>query len=119
MSGITRFGIDSSRITLVFILSVIIAGVGQFLVFPRQEDPAIVIREVVVSAKFPGMNPEDMEQLITRQIEAELRSLPEIDDIWSDSKTGTAIVHAETRDDIADLDLVWQKVRNRMADRRP
>ena len=119
MSGITRFGIDSPRITLVFILSVIIAGVGQFLVFPRQEDPPIVIREVVVSAKFPGMKPQDMEQLITRQIEAELRTLPEIDDIWSDSKTGTAIVHADTRDDIADLDLVWQKVRNRMADLAP
>jgi len=119
MSGITRFGIDSPRITLVFILSVILAGVGQFLVFPRQEDPPIVIREVVVSAKFPGMKPEDMEQLITRQIEAELRTLPEMDDIWSDSKTGTAIVHADTRDDIADLDLVWQKVRNRMADLAP
>jgi multidrug efflux pump len=119
MSGITRFGIDSARITLVFIVSVILAGVGQFLFFPRQEDPPIVIREVVVSAKFPGMKPEDIEQLITRRIEAELRTLPEIDDIWSDSKTGTAVIHADTRDDIENLDLVWQKVRNRMADVAP
>ena len=119
MEGITRFGLDATRITLVFIISVILAGVGQFLVFPRLEDPAIVIREVVVSARFPGMNPQDVEQLITRQIEAELRSMPEIDDIWSDSKTGVAIIHADTKDEYEDVDAIWQKVRNRMSDLAP
>jgi multidrug efflux pump subunit AcrB len=87
--------------------------------FPRQEDPPIVIREVVVSAQFPGMKPEDMEQLITQQIEAELRAMPEIEDIWSDSKTGVAIVHADTADEYDDVDAIWQKVRNRMLDLAP
>ena len=65
MTGITRFGLDATRITLVFLLLVLVAGMGQFLTFPRQEDPPIVIREVVVSAQFPGMKPQDIEQLIT------------------------------------------------------
>ena len=121
MTGITRFGLDASRITLVFIVAVIVAGVGQFLTFPRQEDPPIVIREVVVSAQFPGMKPEDIEQLITRRIEEELRSLAEIDDIWSDSKTGVAVVHADMTDDISeeDLPVMWQRIRNRMIDLAP
>ena len=121
MIGITRFGLDASRITLVFIIGVIVAGVGQFLTFPRQEDPPIVIREVVVSAQFPGMKAEDIEQLITRRIEEELRSLAEIDDIWSDSKTGVAVVHADTTDDLAQADLqsMWQRIRNRMIDLAP
>ena len=74
MIGITRFGLDSSRITLVFIVAIIVAGLGQFFTFPRQEDPPIVIREVVVTAAFPGMKAEDVEELITRRIEEELRS---------------------------------------------
>ena len=119
MTGITRFGLDASRITLVFILLVIVAGMAQFLTFPRQEDPPIVIREVVVSAQFPGMKPEDIEQLITRQIETELRTMPQIEDIWSDSKTGVAIVHADTADEYNDVDAIWQKVRNRMLDLAP
>ena len=119
MDGITRFGLDSTRLTIVFIICVILAGVAQFLAFPRLEDPAIVIREVVVSARFPGMKPEDVEQLITRQIEAELRSMPEIDDIWSDSKTGVAVIHADTKDEYEDVDAIWQKVRNRMLDLAP
>jgi multidrug efflux pump subunit AcrB len=104
---------------MVFIASVIIIGLIQFFDFPRQEDPPIVIREVVVTAFFPGMEPADMEELVTRRLEAELRSLPELDDIWSDSKQGVTIIHAETRDEFDDLDLIWQKVRNRMIDVRP
>ena len=119
MNGITRFGLDASRLTIVFIALVIVAGLLQFMEFPRQEDPPIVIREVVVSAQFPGMKPEDVEQLITEQIEAELRAMPEIDDIWSDSKTGVAVVHADTADEYDDVDAIWQKVRNRMLDLAP
>ena len=119
MDGITRFGLDSARLTLVFIIIVITAGTALFLDFPRQEDPPIVIREVVVAAQFPGMSPENVEQLITRHIEAELRAMPEIDDIWSDSKTGMAVVHADTSDQYDDVEAIWQKVRNRMRDLRP
>lgn len=119
MDGITRFGLDSQRLTLVFIVLVILAGIGQFITFPRQEDPPITIREVVVSAQYPGMSPIDVEQLITRHIEAELRAMPEIDDIWSDSKTGVAVIHADTADQYNDVDAIWQKVRNRMLDLAP
>ncbi|MEJ2168337.1 MAG: efflux RND transporter permease subunit [Desulfobacterales bacterium] len=119
MSFITRFALNTNRITMIFIILTIIVGIRQFAAFPRQEDPPITIREVVVYAFFPGMNTYDIEQLVTRKIEAQLRTLPEIEDIWSDSKTGKVIVHADTRDEYDDLDLIWQKIRNKMADLRP
>jgi multidrug efflux pump subunit AcrB len=103
---------------MVFIILTIAVGIRQFMAFPRQEDPPITIREVVITAFFPGMNPIDIEQLITRKIEARLRTLPEIKDIWSDSKTGKVIIHADTRDEYDNLDLIWQKIRNRMTDLR-
>ena len=119
MSFITRFALNTNRITMVFIFLTIIVGIRQFVAFPRQEDPPITIREVVVYAFFPGMNTVDIEQLVTRKIEAQLRTLPEVEDIWSDSKTGKVIIHADTRDEYDDLDLIWQKIRNKMADLRP
>ena len=121
MSGITRFALDSPRLTQVFLVLIIALGLAQFLTFPRSEDPAITIREAVITAHFPGMAPEDMELLITRQIEEELRSLADIDDIWSDSKTGIAIVHADTTDEVSQEELpnMWQRIRNRMIDLAP
>ncbi len=119
MSFITRFALDNMRLTMVFIAAVVLVGLSQFFHFPRQEDPPITIREVVVSALYPGMKPADVEELITRQLEAQIRTLPEIEDIWSDSKSGISIIHAETRDQYDDLDTIWQKVRNKMSDIKP
>ena len=119
MSLITKFSLDTSRVTMVFIATILIFGLIQFHNFPRQEDPPIVIREIVVTAFFPGMKPADMEELVTRPLEAQIRTLPEIDDIWSDSKHGVTIIHAETRDEYDDLDTIWQKVRNKMSDIKP
>lgn len=116
MSLITRFSLEFRRLTIVFIAAVIFIGLVLFFDFPRQEDPPIIIREVVVTAFFPGMDAPDMEELVTRRLEAQLRTLPELDDIWSDSKNGMSIIHAETRDEFDDLDLIWQKVRNKMSD---
>ena len=119
MSFITRFALDTQRLTITLIVTVVIFGILQFLNFPRQEDPPITIREIVVYAFFPGMEPSDMEDLVTRKLEAQIRTLPEFDEIWSDSKTGVTIIHAETRDEYSDLDLIWQKTRNKMMDIKP
>jgi len=119
MGGITAFSLNTSRVTISFLVLVILAGVMQFLTFPRQEDPPIVIREAVVSAAFPGMVPEQVEDLITRRIEEQIRTMPEIDEITSDSKTGVTIVHATTRDEYNDLDEIWNRLRNKMDDLRP
>ena len=71
MSAITRFSLDFRRLTIVFIAAVIFIGISLFLDFPRQEDPPITIREVVVTAFFPGLDASDMEELVTRRLEAQ------------------------------------------------
>ncbi len=116
MEGITRFSLESSRTTIAFIVLVIAFGLFQFLNFPRQEDPPIVIREAVVTAFFPGLPPAEMEQLITRHIEARIRTMPEIDEITSDTKTGQVVIHAIIRDEYGGLEEIWKRLRNRMDD---
>ena len=49
MSAITNFSLGTQRLTMVIIFTIIVGGLGQFFTFPRLEDPAIVIREVVVT----------------------------------------------------------------------
>ena len=116
MGSITGFALNNSRVTTAFILMVVVTGIWQFLNFPRQEDPAIVIREAVITAYFPGMIPEQMEELITGRIEEEIRTMPEIDDITSDTKTGVAVIHAQTRDEYDDLPEIWKRLRHKMDD---
>jgi len=119
MGGITGFALGTSRLTVAVIALVIVAGLAQFVNFPRQEDPPIVIREAVVSVLFPGLAPAEMEDLVTRKVEAEIRKMPEVDEITSDTTNGQAVIHVTTRDEFDDLDQIWQSLRNRMLDLRP
>ena len=119
MSWITSFAINTSRLTITAIVGIVLVGIYLFVQFPRLEDPPIVIREAVVTAAFPGMDPLQVEDLITRRIEEEIRTMPEIDEITSDSKTGISIIHAVLRDEYEDLEAIWKRLRNKMDDVRP
>ena len=116
MINITRFSLNNSRLTVLFLFLVVITGVYVYLDYPKQEDPSIVIREAVVAAYYPGMSPERVEDLITRKLEEKIREIGEVDEITSDSKTGVSLIHVVIKDQYADLESIWQDLRNKMDD---
>lgn len=118
MGGITSFALNNSRFVILFQAAVIVFGIYAFLDYPKREDPSIVIRQAVVTTQFPGMSTARIEDLITRKLEESIREIPEVDEIRSDSKTGTSIVHVIAKDEVTDIDAVWQKLRNKMDDVR-
>ena len=90
-SKITReFGISSFSVanyTSIVILTLIISvlGLGAYRTMPKESFPEIVIPTVYVGTPYPGNSPVDMENLITRPIEKELKSLNNVKDIKSTS----------------------------------
>ena len=114
--GITEFSLKTDRVTILVLLMIVLAGVLQYLDYPKQEDPSITIREAVVTAAFPGMATVRVEDLITRKLEEKIREIGEVDEIKSDSKTGLSIVHVILKDAVTNLEPVWQKLRNEMND---
>ena len=121
MSGITAFALNYQRIVMIFIVMIIVLGALQYSVHPRLEDPAIVIREAVVTAALPGLEPGKVEDLITRRLEEKIRTMEEVDDITSVSKTGVSTIHVTLRDEVSSDSFVeiWHELRNRVADVKP
>lgn len=116
---ITEFALKNSRLTILAILMITLAGIFTFLSYPSKEDPSIVIRNANVTAQFPGMSPERIEDLITRPLEEKIREIPEIKHIESDSKTGVSLIKVTIKDDVDNLNLVWQSLRDKMGDVAP
>ncbi|MEW8291300.1 MAG: efflux RND transporter permease subunit [Candidatus Thiodiazotropha endolucinida] len=114
--NLSHIALDNSRVMSLFTLFIIAAGIILYQEYPKQEDPTITIREAVVTASFPGMSPRRVEDLLTRKLEEKIREIPEVDNIISESKTGSATVHVVARDEVDDLGSVWQDLRNRMED---
>lgn len=119
MTSLVRFAIARSRFTLLCLLLVIVAGSFVYFTQARQEDPEITIRNAQVIARFPGMSPERVELLLTRPIEEEIKSMPEVKEIKSLSMTGMTIVIPKLHDRYTNLDPIWTRLRNKMADLQP
>ncbi len=119
MPNITEFSLNTSRVTVIFLLFVLFVGVFSYFDYPKQEDPSITIREAVVTAQFPGMSPARVEDLITRKLEEKIREIGEVDYIKSDSKNGVSVVHVIVKDEFSDLEPIWQDLRNKMNDVAP
>ena len=122
MKGITGFALNNSRTVIMTIVLVIVGGVYAFIGLPKLEDPLITIREAVVVAKYPGMPVEQVERLITRPIEEEIRSMGEVDEIKdSTSKVGECLIHVTIKDEVPSeqLPATWKLLRNRMDDVKP
>ena len=114
--NLSRFALDNSRVLILLALFICIAGIVLYQGYPKQEDPTITIRDAVVTAHYPGMSPRRVEDLLTRKLEEKIREIPEVKEIVSESKTGSAIIHVIAKDEVKNLVSVWQNLRNRMND---
>ncbi len=79
-------GALKNKIT-VFVITVIIvlAGINSYITLPKENFPEVEQPTVYVSTVHPGNSPEDMESLITREIEKEINTIEGVDKIQSTS----------------------------------
>ncbi len=68
---------------LVFMISVF--GILNYYTIPKEQFPEIVIPLVVVNSIYPGTSPSDMENLVTRPLEKNLKSISGVKKITSRS----------------------------------
>lgn len=83
--GLSSLSVDNSTSVVILTLIISILGLSAYRTMPKESFPEIVIPTVYVGTPYPGNSPVDMENLITRPIEKELKSLNNVKDIKSTS----------------------------------
>jgi multidrug efflux pump len=81
----TSWAIDNkiSVYVLVFIISVF--GLINYFTIPKEQIPDIVIPMIDINTIYPGTSPSDMENLVTRPLEKNLKSMSGVKKITSRS----------------------------------
>jgi multidrug efflux pump subunit AcrB len=81
----TSWSIDNK--VSIYVLTIIITSLGLLSYFnlPKEQFPEIVIPTILVNTIYPGTSPEDMENLVTRPIEKQVKSLADVKKITSNS----------------------------------
>lgn len=117
--NITKLAIDYNRVTWVFLLIAVVAGVNTFLNMPRAYDPGFIVRTAQVITYFPGASPERVESLISAQIEDAVKEIPELDFVQSESRTGVSVVLVNIRESYTEMRPIWDDLRRKIEDITP
>src|SRR5688572_10262114 len=93
--GPSSWAIDNK--TAIYVLTVIITAMGYFayMGLPKENFPEVIIPKIFVTTIYPGTSPENMENLVTKQIEKELQSTSGLKKVTSNSYQDFSIITAE------------------------
>jgi len=116
---ITRYAIENKVVTLVALAAVLFAGMQAYLNLPRAEDPGFEIRVARVITPFPGASPQRVEQLVTDKLEQRIQEIPEVENILSTSRTNVSIITVELKEDVQELQPVFDRLRRKVEQVEP
>ncbi len=104
MLKIWYFFLERFRFTYLVLAALMLAGLAAVLTLPREANPEIVIPIGIVTTVYPGASPQDVERLVTDEIEDAIENLEELDNFTSSSREGvsTIIVNFEASADVDD-----------------
>ncbi|MCW8329836.1 efflux RND transporter permease subunit [Photobacterium sp. SDRW27] len=111
--------INNTRLLVLAVALLIVAGLSAINTLPRAEDPVIHNRHASVITPFPGATAERVEALVTEKIETSLRQLDEIKQLSSVSRPGISVISVELKDEVTDSKPVWSRTRDKLADVQP
>lgn len=93
--GITTYALKNKNTIFLITLAIILFGVISYNSLPKELMPEINIPTVIIQTVYPGNPPADMENLVTKVIEKEIKTIKGIDDIKSTSSQDISMIIIE------------------------
>jgi multidrug efflux pump len=118
--NLSALALRHSTLTVFFMIALVAAGIYAFFNLGRAEDPPFTIKQMVVSAAWPGATSREVELQVTEKIETKLQELPYFYNVTSYTKPGETVIYVSLRDDTppAKVRDLWYEVRKKVGDIR-
>lgn len=111
--GPTTWSIKNKTSIYLMMLFVSLAGIYQFVTLPKEQFPDIVIPTIYVQTVYVGNSPKDIENLVTRPIEKQIKGITgaKIKKFTSTSQQDYSAIIVEFDTDVK-TDIALQKVKD-------
>jgi multidrug efflux pump subunit AcrB len=107
----TSWAIDNRTSIYVLAILISILGMMNYYFIPKETFPQVVIPYIVVNTPYPGTSPADIENLVTRPIEKQLKSISDVKNITSNSVPDFSSIVVEFDPDLS-IETAKQRVRD-------
>jgi multidrug efflux pump len=114
----TSWAIDNKVSIYVATVIICLAGIMTYIGLPKENFPEVVFPQIFVATIYPGAAPADIENLITKEIEKEIKSISGVKKVKSNSVQSFSNVIVEFETDI-DVDKAKQDVKDAVDRAKP
>ena len=116
--NLSNWGIRHPQLVAFLILMIAVAGALAYSRLGRAEDPSFTIKNVNISAFWPGATSEEMQGQVADRIEKKLQELPWTDKIETYAKPGFTSISFVFKDSTParEVPMLFLLLRKKMAD---
>ncbi len=107
----TSWSIDNRASIFIITVIITLAGIMSYNALPKEQFPDVVVPTIFVSTIYPGASPSDMEQLVTKPIEKQLKGISGVKKVMSNSVQDFSSIIVEFNTSL-DVPLCKQKVKD-------
>ena len=112
--NISKIAVNNSVTVYILVAIIVIFGAFSYSSIPKESAPSITIPNIFVSTLYFGVSPKDMENLVTQEIEKEVKGIKDVKKVTSVSQESFSLVNIEFNPEVK-IDEALQKVRDKVA----
>lgn len=91
----SRVAVERRSSVLILIVLVVLMGMMAYKSLPLESSPDIQIPILIITASYPGASAEDVEALVTYELENEFNGMDFLEEMTSDSIEGLSFIRLE------------------------
>lgn len=93
--GPSSWAINNKTAVYGFIFMIVLLGLLSYIRLPKENFPDIAQSKVFVTTYYQGQSPQNIEVLVTKQLEKQLKSLKGLKKVTSNTQQNVSIITAE------------------------
>ena len=118
--NLSEWALRHRSFVVYLMIASVVAGLASYRSLGRNEDPAFVIKTMIVQAAWPGATINDTLLQVTERIERTLQETPNLDFLRSYTSPGltTIFVNLKGKTPASEVPDIWYHVRKSVGDMR-
>ena len=111
--SISSWAVDNRVTVYIVTFLIVVTGLIAYVTMPREDFPEIIENKVYISSVFPGNSAEDVEKLITKPLEKEIKNISGVDKVTSSSFQDYGMIVVEFSDKVT-IEEAKQKIKDKV-----
>lgn len=112
--NVSKLAVDNKVTVYILMVIIVLVGIMSYSSIPKESAPSITIPNIFVTTAYFGVSPQDIENLVTQEIEKEVKGIKDVKKVTSISQESFSFVNIEFNPDVV-IDDALQKVRDKVS----